>query len=606
VLIAAGALAWSGLGTIEAREWLPYAILVALALAVAAATGVLVRPARAVLPAVAALVGLAAWAAISIAWTPVPSLARDEALLTLLYALALAIPLLTLVTRLDRVVALALVVGALGALAVATFVKARVTASPLDLYFGGRLNFPVTYVNGDAAFFLVGFWPAIALSAVRRAPFAARALSLTAATALLAAGVATQSKGSALGLAVSAIAIFAAAPRRLRLLVPTLLALVLVAPVFRPLTEPYRATGTAGASAIRHSATIALVVTAVAAVLGIAYALADRRIAVPARVTRAAGAAVLAGLVLALAGGLAAFLASVDRPGHYLAEKWNAFEHPAGSDAGTTHLLSFGSNRYDFWRVAAHEFERHPLAGGGSRSFIAVYLRHRASSETPARAHSLPLDVLSETGVVGFALLVAALGIPLSVLLRRRSHVALAAFGAATYWLTHSLVDWIWTIPAVGLPFFLLLGIGCAGRDDGVEAEERPLRRGPELAIAACAGLAAALLFAPPWLSSRLVAQAKGDPRGAATDLRWARRLDPLSLDPYFAAFQLSSDPLQRVAIAAEAVRKAPDWMPTQYLLGVAQLEAGRRALARRHLARALQLDPREPRLRAALRRAEH
>ena len=29
--------------------------------------------------------------------------------------------------------------------------------------------------------------------------------------------------------------------------------------------------------------------------------------------------------------------------------------------------LTIGSNRYDFWRVAVHEFAHHPVAGIGAR-----------------------------------------------------------------------------------------------------------------------------------------------------------------------------------------------------------------------------------------------
>src|SRR5919199_396662 len=97
-------------------------------------------------------------AAVTIAWSDVPWLARDEALLTLFYAGALLVPLTTLRTHLEQAGALALVVLALGVLAIMTAVKLRFGAAPLRAYDDGRLDFPVTYVNGDAAFFLVGFW----------------------------------------------------------------------------------------------------------------------------------------------------------------------------------------------------------------------------------------------------------------------------------------------------------------------------------------------------------------------------------------------------------------------------------------------------------------
>ena len=51
---------------------------------------------------------------------------------------------------------------------------------------------------------------------------------------------------------------------------------------------------------------------------------------------------------------------------------------------------------------------------------------------------------------------------------RARDPAATAAFGGAAYWLAHGSVDWLWTVPACGVPFFLLLGAGGAG-------DERPL-----------------------------------------------------------------------------------------------------------------------------------
>ena len=89
-----------------------------------------------------------------------------------------------------------------------------------------------------------------------------------------------------------------------------------------------------------------------------------------------------------------------------------------------------------------------------------------ASAETPLRAHSLYFDVLAETGVQGLLILLLGVGAPLLLLARRLSQpCAVAAFGAGTYFLAHAAVDWIWTLPAVGVPAFVLLGIGCAGGD---------------------------------------------------------------------------------------------------------------------------------------------
>ena len=79
----------------------------------------------------------------------------------------------------------------------------------------------MTYTNGAAAMFLVGFWPALVLAARREVPRAARAGGLAAAAATLAAWLVTQSKGGGIALGLSAVAVLAVSRDRLRLLVPT-------------------------------------------------------------------------------------------------------------------------------------------------------------------------------------------------------------------------------------------------------------------------------------------------------------------------------------------------------------------------------------------------
>jgi hypothetical protein len=91
VLPAAGlaavawALAWVETGSTVSSDWLPYAFFAGLLLAAVLAAGAL-RPFPREAAGVAALVGLAGWEALSLTWSAVPNLARDEALLTLFYA----------------------------------------------------------------------------------------------------------------------------------------------------------------------------------------------------------------------------------------------------------------------------------------------------------------------------------------------------------------------------------------------------------------------------------------------------------------------------------------------------------------------------------------
>src|SRR5205085_2896468 len=216
-------------------------------------------------------------------------------------------------------------------------------------------------------------------------------------------------------------------PARLRALPPTLVAAALVGAAFRPLTAPYRASTADLASTIRHAGMVSLLLVVVAAVVGLVYAALDRRIVVSARAHRVLSFVALLALVAALLGGAGAFAATVDRPGHFLADKWRSFKTLPSTRQGSSHLFSLGSNRYDFWRVALRTFEDHPLAGVGGRGFAAAYLQDGRSIETPQRAHSLELDELSETGIVGFTLLVLGLGLPLAVALLRARRSPLRA-----------------------------------------------------------------------------------------------------------------------------------------------------------------------------------
>src|SRR5262249_13199697 len=157
-------------------------------------------------------------------WSAVPDLARDEALLTLFYAIAFLVPLVTLRTAGDRLFAAAAIAGASGLLAIGVGIVLRFGTDQGDHFYSGRLSFPISYPNALAAAFLIGFWPAVVLAAQRGQALLARSLALAAATAIAAGWLTAQSKGGAVAVAASAALVFAFSPLRLRLLPPTLLA----------------------------------------------------------------------------------------------------------------------------------------------------------------------------------------------------------------------------------------------------------------------------------------------------------------------------------------------------------------------------------------------
>jgi O-Antigen ligase len=582
---AAWALTWLATGSMDAADWLPYAFLAGLLVVVVLVTGAAARPGRLELAGLSALVGLAVWEAISAAWSPLPSLARDEGLLTLFYALALVVPLVTLRTKGDRLLAAGAIAAEAGALAVAAALELRFGGNQADHFYSGRLSFPISYPNAQAAAFLVGFWPAVVLAAQRGRSVWTRAFALAAATAISSGWLTAQSKGGVLAIGVSAVLVFAVSPLRLRLAAPTLVAAGLTAAAYGPLTEPFRSSGDAELVAdVRRTGTTILLLTVAGAVAGVIYALVDRRLRLGARAHHAVAITALVATLAAVVAGAAVVFARVN-----LHEQWRAFKN-APTNSASSHLLQLGSYRYDIWRVALKEFKEHPVAGIGSRGFAVAYLEKRRSPDTPVRAHSFELDVLSELGIVGFALVLAAL-VPLLVPIvagtLARDAAATAAFGGAAYWLVHASVDWLWTVPACGLPFFLLLGLG------GPRGERAIVGRRPALALAAAVAVVGLLAFVPPWLSARLTV------RGQTA---WAKRLDPLSVDPYVAQAARSPVPQGAIDQLRSAVRKEPRVVELRFALASAYRRAGEKEAARAELLQAKRLDPGEPRIDEALR----
>lgn len=586
------ALAWRQDGSVLAADWLPYATLVALLLAtVCISSGC--RMSRLPL-ACAALIGcFGLWTGISASWSPVPSLARDEFLLSSLYGLTFALQASTLRTERSRTIAVAMLTLTLGASAVGVAAQARFGGDPAVMYPDGRLTVPVSYVNAQAALFLVGLWPALVIAARRSERALVRAFSLAAAVAMLAGWLGTQSKGGAIALALSTLAAFTVLPDRLRLLVPTVVATLLVAAQYHPLTAPFREQG--DVEVARQAGGVALALAAVALGLGLVYALADNRLRVPLSVRRGGGIAVVAAAVVLVGVGAWEADQRIDEPRTFLAGQWESFKNPLATESGSSHLVNLGSNRYDFWQVSLAGFKDHPLGGIGGRGFGSIYLEQRDSAETPARAHSLPLDALLETGLVGFLLLASGLVLAFVGLVRRRHTLAgAAAIGAFAYFAVHATGDWIWTFPAVGLPVFALIGIGLAS------AEGRSIT-GRAATIAAAGVTAFALLaFVPPWLSARITERAL-DGSAAPEALAWARRLDPLAMEPLFAEAALADDPARAIAALERAVEKQPRSVAARYQLGLTYLRAGNVDAARPELLAAQRLFPGSEDIRRAL-----
>jgi hypothetical protein len=594
--------AWHDAGSIAAgaaHGFLPYAFVAALILAVVIWSRAGARPAPPAAAALGLLAALAVWAAISLLWSPVPSLARDEALLTAFYVVALAVPLVSLRSAEARLAAAGLVTAVLAAFTIAVALKVGLSPNANRLFSGGRLSFPITYANAQAGLFALGFWPAVLFATRRAGSAAARALGLGGSVLFLSASLLAQSKGATLGLALSAVVVLAVSSARLRISAGLLLVLAIEAIAFAPLTEPYRHETVQTI----HTAGLTVLIAALGAVtLGVVYATLDNRIVLSPPRRRVAGRLAGALTLAAAAAGIAAFVVVERHPVGYVQAQWRSFKHFDPNAGGASHLTALGSNRYDFWRVSLIEFERHPLDGCGARCFGPAYLILGKSDETPARAHSLPLEVLAEQGLVGFGLLLGALGLVFTLLVRGARRLAITstgALGAFACWFVQASVDWTWTFPAVTVPAMVLGGLGAA------TVAQRTLGRPiPALAAPACVALAL-IGFLPPWYAARLTDNAlRGTSTSPASSLRWAHRLDPVSTAPLIAEAQLAPTVADQLRYLRAAAKREPRVLQTQYFLGSVLLNAGRKAEARAVLEHADSLDPGNRAVARALRLA--
>ncbi|MBA3841929.1 MAG: O-antigen ligase family protein, partial [Actinobacteria bacterium] len=134
------------------------------------------------------------------------------------------------------------------------------------------------------------------------------------------------------------------------------------------------------------------------------------------------------------------------------------------SNSGPQRFSSGGSNfRTVWWKQAWQGWEGAKLVGTGAGSFHLTNLAHRTSYlDYTIEPHDLPLQMLSETGIVGLLLFLAAAAALLrhsAALLRRtaaRPGPELALALVLPAYLVHSLVDVDWDFAAVSVPAFLV------------------------------------------------------------------------------------------------------------------------------------------------------
>ena len=584
-----------------------------------------IRPTRAQLLAIGALVLFAAWTGLGVLWSQNREHTVAELSRLSTYAAVLTLAVLGvragarrwLVGGVTTAIAAIAVLALLSRLHPAWF-PADQTAEFLS-EASSRLNYPLNYWNGLAALMALGIPLALHFATSAR-QLVLRALSAGALPAMAATLYLTFSRGGLAEAAAGLLVYLAFAPGRpwrlAALVVSAAGAGLLIAAIHeRPAVDH----GLLATAAPRHGGSeliaVALVVCAGVALLGGTLGLLERHASPPAVLT-----AILrprAWLWVAVLAAVIAVFLAVGGP-HELSHAWRDFKNPglqvAQGQGNTESRLTAvsGRGRYQYWSSALDAFSSHPVEGLGAGTFQFWWAAHGSIYAYVVNAHSLYFETLAETGLPGLALLLLLLFAALGGVVRRwrrssaddRALLA-AVLGAGAAFCVAAGVDWVWQLPVIPIVFLLLVGAAAAPtghrRTERTSAWGRPhLSRSAGWVALALAGTLAIVVPMAGAVSLReSQAQARlGRLAPALHDARTAGRWQPYAASPELQqalVLELSGGYAGAADAAHRAVRDAPNDWSAWLVLSRIEAERGQAGAAVAAYRRARSLDPRDP-----------
>ncbi|MFL5894019.1 MAG: O-antigen ligase family protein [Thermoleophilaceae bacterium] len=586
---------------------------------------------------VALLALFTVWTGVTLAWSIAPDGTWAELNRALDYTLVAAVALVvgsSLPHALERaaigylVIAAAVALYALGGKAIPSFHVGGLIDLNHTAFFS-RLRAPLAYWNALALFCALAVPIALRAAAGAARGRTGRAAAVVSLVLLLTTIGLTYSRGGFAALAVAVIVMLALGPERLRTAAVAAAGAVGTAPALivaftrHDLTHDLVPVARRTADGLLFAAALAAGCVAAVVIARLLEQRADR-VATTLPRRRALG---LAGAAAALAVvAVVALLAASDRGiGGTVSHEVSSFKsvkYQRQNDPARI-LQTNSGNRWVWWGEAVGAWADRPVGGWGAGSFPLIHHRYRHNALEVLQPHSVPLQFLAETGVVGALLALAALALLTTAAGRRaaagvraaragippgREHgYAVALLAAVLAWLVHMWFDWDWDIPGVTLPLVAFLGL-LAARPLGAPALAlAPARSGPVIgrrvaalvlgaALAAAVAVSAALpSLANDHLQSATAAFASGNLEEAVREADIARRLDPVDVDGLLLESRAAVRRTQfRLAarLLTDAVHRQPDNPDVWFDVGRLELIAGNLAKMRAAARRMLVLDP--------------
>jgi hypothetical protein len=479
-----------------------------------------------------------------------------------------------------------------------------------------RLNYPLNYASGDGNFIALGL-PLLLAVSTRSRTLAAQALAAAAIPVAVLALVMTASRGGVLTAIVGIAIFYALAPDRLPKLATGLVTAAGSVALIGGLLHRHdlrEGLSTSLAVSQRHQMTLLVVlVCAGVALIQMAVGLAARYAVRPSpfRINRQRAAQLtLAAILVVVIAGVAAGI-----PGK-LEHQWNVFKETSVTGVVSGNTLSrlgtlSGSHRYQYWVTAVHAFEHKPIDGIGPGTYEFYWAQHGPFYEFIRNAHSLYLETLAETGIIGF---LPIIGFLLTVLIvgvvrsLRAPPLARVSVAAATAMFAAFLVsagyDWMWQLSCAPIAALLLGAAIVSYRSpetqgtwsDRARRQARWATRGA-LSISA---IAAVVAIAIPFAMTSAIRSSQAEVSSHNLKAALSDALTAQSLEPYAATPRLQEalvyEQAHDFAAAQTAVVSASAREPLNWRIWLVrsriEAENGRAAQAVRDYKHAHVLDP--------------